>query len=211
MSRAGGIPSFKPKMDLWKFNLERDPGTEVDPDADQDCSWQRGIWVWMTPHHRAKLSLSHLPQREIAQVVIPRAGQENPIVPIHNTHIHSSTFISCLPRDLSLPLSSGTPDSRALHWLRLPGKSSKYLQSRNRDTDVENKHMNTKQGREVGWTGRQSDIYTWLTLCIKKILMRNYYIAQGTLLSAPWWPKLEGNLKKKKRECMYTCGQFTLL
>ena len=32
--------------------------------------------------------------------------------------------------------------------------------------------------------------------------MRNYYIAQGTLLSAPWWPKLEGNFKKKK-EGMY--------
>ena len=30
-----------------------------------------------------------------------------------------------------------------------------YLQSRSRDTDVENKHMDTKGGKEgVGWTGR---------------------------------------------------------
>ena len=29
-----------------------------------------------------------------------------------------------------------------------------YLQSRNRDTDVENKCMDTKGGRGVGWTGR---------------------------------------------------------
>lgn len=31
----------------------------------------------------------------------------------------------------------------------------------------------------------------------------------GNLLSALWWPKSEGNFKK--RECMYTCGRFTLL
>ena len=29
-----------------------------------------------------------------------------------------------------------------------------YLQSRNRDTDVENKLMDTKGGRGVGWVGR---------------------------------------------------------
>ena len=29
-----------------------------------------------------------------------------------------------------------------------------YLQSRNRDTDVENKHMDTKGEEEVGWIGR---------------------------------------------------------
>jgi len=38
-----------------------------------------------------------------------------------------------------------------------------YLQSRNRDTEVENKQMDTKGGSEVGWIG--TDIYT--LLCIK--------------------------------------------
>ena len=39
--------------------------------------------------------------------------------------------------------------------------------------------------------------------------MRTYYIAQGTLLSALWWPKWEGSLKK--RGCLYTYNWFSLL
>ena len=39
--------------------------------------------------------------------------------------------------------------------------------------------------------------------------MRIYCIAQGTLLSALWWPKLEGNSKKGRY--MYTCNGFILL
>ena len=39
--------------------------------------------------------------------------------------------------------------------------------------------------------------------------MRTYCIAQGTLLSDLWWPKWEGNLKK--RGYMYTYNRFTLL
>ena len=34
-----------------------------------------------------------------------------------------------------------------------------YLQSRNRDTDVENKHMDTKGEGEMGWTVRQGLTY----------------------------------------------------
>ena len=39
--------------------------------------------------------------------------------------------------------------------------------------------------------------------------MRTYYIAQGTLLSALWWPKWEGN--PKRRGYMYTYSWFTSL
>ena len=39
--------------------------------------------------------------------------------------------------------------------------------------------------------------------------MRTYSIAEGTLLSALWWPKWEGNPKKKGY--MYTYSWFTLL
>ena len=38
-----------------------------------------------------------------------------------------------------------------------------YLQSRNRDTEVENKQMDTKGGSEVGWIGT----YIYTLLCIK--------------------------------------------
>ena len=39
--------------------------------------------------------------------------------------------------------------------------------------------------------------------------MRTYCTAQGTLLSALWWPKWEGN--PEKRGYMYTYSWFTLL
>ena len=43
-----------------------------------------------------------------------------------------------------------------------------YLQSRNRDTDVENKHKNTKGGKWGGMNWEIGiDIYTLLILCIK--------------------------------------------
>ena len=63
-----------------------------------------------------------------------------------------------------------------------------YLQSRNRDTEVENKCMNTKGGR---WGGGRNwaiviDIYTLLILCTKWIISRTYCVAQGTLLNALW-------------------------
>ena len=49
-------------------------------------------------------------------------------------------------------------------WYRLP-----YLQNRNRDTDIENKCMDTKRGK--GGSGMNweigIDIYTPLILCIK--------------------------------------------
>ena len=64
--------------------------------------------------------------------------------------------------------------------------------------------------QEGRWGGMKweigTDIHTML--CIKQI-MRTYCIAQGTLLGALWWPKWEGN--PKKRGCMYRYGWFTLL
>ena len=59
-----------------------------------------------------------------------------------------------------------------------------YLQSRNRDTDVENKRMDTKGegGGGMNWE-IGIDIYMLLILCIKEI---TYCVAQGTLLSALW-------------------------
>ena len=51
--------------------------------------------------------------------------------------------------------------------------------------------MITKGGRVDGMNWEIGiDIYTLL------ILMRTYCTAQRALLSALWWPKWEGNLKK---------------
>ena len=41
--------------------------------------------------------------------------------------------------------------------------------------------------------------------------MRTCCIAQGTLLNALWWPKWEGNKKKKKGGYMCTYGWLTSL
>ena len=45
-----------------------------------------------------------------------------------------------------------------------------YLQSKNRDTEVQNKHLDTRGGRETGvnWE-TEINLYTWLILCIKSI------------------------------------------
>ena len=51
----------------------------------------------------------------------------------------------------------------------------------------------------------------WATqeaLC-KELIMRTYCIAWGTLLSVLWWPKREGN--PKKRASVYTYDWFSLL
>ena len=48
------------------------------------------------------------------------------------------------------------------NWYR-----SSYLQSRNRDTDVENKHMDTKGGRGGGGRNGEIGIDTYTLLCIK--------------------------------------------
>ena len=62
------------------------------------------------------------------------------------------------------------------------------------------------QGGEgwMGWTGRLG-----LTYIHYYVWNRTYCIARGTLLNALWWPKWEGN--PKKRGYMYTYSCFTLL
>ena len=63
-----------------------------------------------------------------------------------------------------------------------------YWQSRNRDTDVENKYMDIERVRRVGGIGRLGlayiHCYVW-----NRYLMRTYCIAQGTLLNALWWQR----------------------
>ena len=70
------------------------------------------------------------------------------------------------------------------------------MQSRNRDTDVENKSMDAKGGRgdETDWEVR-IDIHTLLG--IKEITNENHCLAQGTLPSTLWWPKWEESPKKE--------------
>jgi len=71
------------------------------------------------------------------------------------------------------------------------------MQSRNRDTDVENKSMDATGGRgdEMDWEIR-TDIHTLLG--IKEITDENYCTAQGTLPSTLWWPKWEESPKKER-------------
>ena len=84
-----------------------------------------------------------------------------------------------------------------------------YLQSTSRDTNVEIKHMDTKKECGVGWIRRLRLTCThyWYFVWNRQ-LKRTYYIAQGTLLSALWWAKWEGNPKKGG---MYTYSWFILL
>ena len=43
------------------------------------------------------------------------------------------------------------------------------MQSRNRDTDIENKHTDTKVGKARGWMnwGIENDIYTFYSVCYR--------------------------------------------
>ena len=84
-----------------------------------------------------------------------------------------------------------------------------YLQSTSGDTNVEIKHMDTKKECGVGWIRRLRLTCThyWYFVWNRQ-LKRTYYIAQGTLLSALWWAKWEGNPKKGG---MYTYSWFILL
>ena len=66
------------------------------------------------------------------------------------------------------------------------------MQSRNRDTEVENKPKG--KGCGVNWE-IGIDIYT--LLYIKKITNKNLRHNTGTLLNALWGSKWEGNLKKE--------------
>ena len=73
------------------------------------------------------------------------------------------------------------------------------MQGRYRDTDIENKSMDTKGGRRrVGGTGRLGLTYTRPILYIKQVTNETL----GTLLSALRRPKWEGS--PKGREYMYS-------
>ena len=73
-----------------------------------------------------------------------------------------------------------------------------YLQSRNRDTDIENKYIDIMVG-----TGKWNELRDWdwhMGVCV--CVMRTYCIAHGTLLNDLWWPKWEGNLERENI-CMH--------
>ena len=54
-----------------------------------------------------------------------------------------------------------------------------YLQNRNRDTDIENKGMDTKGEKQLGRIGRLGLIYTLLILCIEQIPNKNIIYNTG--------------------------------
>ena len=64
-------------------------------------------------------------------------------------------------------------------WKKIGNRLS-YLQSRNRDTDAENKHIDTKSKREVGMNWEtETDIHTPSILCIKQITKENLSYSAG--------------------------------
>ena len=89
-----------------------------------------------------------------------------------------------------------------------------YLQSRNRDTAIENKCMD-KKGEGWGQGGGELGDWDWHIYTIDTMYKidnsweHTYCIAQGTLLTALCWPKWEGN--PKRRGYVYTYSRFTLL
>ena len=75
-----------------------------------------------------------------------------------------------------------------------------YLQGRNRNTDKENKCVNTKGGQGSGTNWEiGTDIYPLLRM--KWVTDRNLSgtncRAQGILLGALWWPRWKGNPKQE--------------
>ena len=91
-------------------------------------------------------------------------------------------------------------------WKNWWGQS--YLQGRNRDTEAENKHMDTKGEMGVRWTGRLgwTHIHYWQILCIKQIVNEN--LLYNTELSSVPHGDRTGK-KSKKRGYMHSW--FTLL
>ena len=83
-----------------------------------------------------------------------------------------------------------------------------YLQSRNRDTDVENKYMDTK-GDRSGGRSWDTGIDTYTLLMYKIDNYREHIIQQGTLLKALCWSEWEGS--PKESSCMNMYGWFIML
>ena len=73
-----------------------------------------------------------------------------------------------------------------------------YLQNRNRETDVEDKHMDIKRGRgsEMNWEIK-IDIYTLLILCIKYITNKNLLYSTG---NSTWCSVVTRMKRKSKKE-----------
>ena len=88
-----------------------------------------------------------------------------------------------------------------------------YLQSRNRDPEVENRRMRNGRERERGWIGRTGFmcIHCHALLCMEKMLIRTYRAAQGTLLCALRQPKWEENQKERGYTDMCKESWFTSL
>ena len=84
-----------------------------------------------------------------------------------------------------------------------------YLQSRNRDTEVENKCMDTKEERgEVAGIGRLGLIHIHYWYYVKnRQLMGTYCIEQGTLPNALWCPKWR-KIQKGGDICMCMVDSF---
>ena len=89
-----------------------------------------------------------------------------------------------------------------------------YLQSMNRDTDGENKHVDTGSGAGSGMNWEiVSDIYT--LPCVKYMAMAACYKAWRAQLCTLWWPRgWDGKLweeDSRGRGYMCTYSWFTLL
>ena len=85
---------------------------------------------------------------------------------------HKKEWNSAICRDVDGPRECHTEWSKSekseyrilMHicGIQENGINESILQSRNRDTDIENKHMNTKRGRGwVGWIGRLGLTYIY--------------------------------------------------
>ena len=71
------------------------------------------------------------------------------------------------------------------------------LQSTNKDTNIENKHMDTK-GQRRGGMNWETGIDIYRPLCIKWITNENPPYQHGELNSVLWRTGRDGNLKKKE-------------
>ena len=103
--------------------------------------------------HQASLSLGFSRQEHWSGLPFPS--------PMHESENESEVAQLCLtlrdPMDCSTPGSSvhGICQARVLEWGAIASSRKhryrqSYLQSKNRDTDVENKHTDTKGKREGG-------------------------------------------------------------
>ena len=138
-----------------------------------DQWWVRQVvpspWRWL--HGKEQVKESFLRGEEVWDHMLERKDESIRVRGNrYNTQVFSFSFVSKTSKKKYCTLMIYVESRKRHRWT--------YLQSRNRDTDVENKHMDTKKGK--GWNELGGiDIYTLLIVVVQSL-------GHIQLFSTPW-------------------------